>query len=275
MTLGSDIDLAALEADPDPILARLRSEEPISYVEALEMWFVTRWDDVATMEATPEVFTAATEPSFLARALGVNMLTLDPPAHTRLSGIFKPPFLSSGRSGPFVTDELVNLAEAILDDIEAKGSDTGHFFDVMAEYAQPLSAGSLAVVLGLDHHGFDRMWAWCEGLCADVANFENDPDLTAQAAVVKAELGDAISERIAQAHSLGDGDNSAIARFVQAGATPEEVVNNVRLMISGGINEPRDCRNSHSPDYPRSRAGWGDHSQGGAGVRRAAFDQPR
>ena len=100
--LGSTIDLAALEADPDPILARLRAEAPVTYVDALEMWLVTRWDDVATMEATPEVFTAATKPSFLARALGKNMLTMDPPEHTRLSEIFKPPFLSSGRSGPFV-----------------------------------------------------------------------------------------------------------------------------------------------------------------------------
>lgn len=234
MTLGADIDLASLEAEPEPVLARLRAEEPVCYVDALEMWLVTKWDEVAEMEASPELFTAATNPSFLARALGTNMLTLDPPEHSRLSGIFKPPFLSSGRSGPFVADELAELADAILDDIETLGVGG---FDVMTQYAQPLSAGSLAIVLGLDHHGLDTMWRWCEGLCADIANFENDPALTAQAAEVKAELGEAINERIAAAT---DEDNSAIARFVQSGATPEEVVNNVRLMISGGINEPRD-----------------------------------
>jgi len=65
------------------------------------------------MEASPEVFTA-TEPSFLARALGQNMLTIDPPEHTRLSSIFKSPFLSSGRSGPFVADELAVLADTLL-----------------------------------------------------------------------------------------------------------------------------------------------------------------
>ena len=238
MGLGSEISLSELEAQPEPILARLRAEEPVCRVDALDMWLVTGWDDVATMEASPEVFTAATEPSFLARALGRNMLTIDPPEHTRLSEIFKPPFLSKGRSGRFVADELVELADRLLDDVEAKRSDDGGLrFDVMADYAQPLSAGALAIVLGLDAHGFDRMWAWCEGLCADIANFENDPDRTAEAEVVKAELGEAIRERI---ESAGDDDESAIARFVQAGATPEEVVNNVRLMISGGINEPRD-----------------------------------
>ncbi len=231
MSVGSNIDLAALEADPDPILAELRRDEPVSYVDALDMWLVTRWDDVAVMEADYDTFTSATEPSFLARALGANMLTCDPPQHSRLSSIMKPPFLSSGRSGPFVADELGPFADGILDEIEADG------FDVMTAYAQPLSAGALAMVLGLDHHGVETMWRWCEGLCADIANFENDPSLTAQANAVKAELGAAIEERIAAANNA---DNSAIARFVQGGATPVEIVNNVRLMISGGINEPRD-----------------------------------
>jgi len=39
--MANDIDLATLEADPDPILARLRVVEPVAYLEALEMWLVT------------------------------------------------------------------------------------------------------------------------------------------------------------------------------------------------------------------------------------------
>ncbi len=235
-SLGDDITLADLEADPDPILARLRAEEPVTWVPALEMWLVTRWDDVVHLEEHPEDFTAATEPSFLARALGPNMLTCDPPAHTRLQQIMQPPFLSGARGGSFVADELPRIADGLLDDVDPDG------FDVMADYAQPLSAGSLATVLGLDHHGFDRMWDWCEGLCADIANFENDPELTAIGERTKADLGAAIAERVAAVNdaSTEDGDDSAIAWFVREGATPEEVVNNVRLMISGGINEPRD-----------------------------------
>ena len=229
MGLGDDITLAALESTPEPILARLRAEEPVCWVPALDMWLVTRWDDVDHVEQHPELFTAATEPSFLARALGSNMLTCDPPAHTRLQQIMQPPFQAGGRSGRLVTDELPTIADRLLDHCSPDG------FDLMSGYADVLSAGALATVLGLDDHGFDRMWAWCEGLCADLANFENDPELTALGERAKAELGAAIEGRLADA----EGD-SAIAWFVAHGASPEEVVNNVRLMISGGINEPRD-----------------------------------
>lgn len=205
------------------------------FVPALDMWLVTRWDDVVFVDEHPELFTAATEPSFLARALGPNMLTADPPALTRLRGIMLPPFQPGGRSGRFVAEQLVAIADQLLDRLDATGT-----FDVMEAYAQPLSAGSLAVVLGLDEHGFDAMWRWCEGVCADIANFGNDPELTAIGGRAKAELGTAIDARIARARDLGAADDSAIGWFVREGATDVEIVNNVRLMISGGINEPRD-----------------------------------
>lgn len=227
------ITLEELEVDPDPILARLRRESPVVFVPALEMWFVTRWDDVAFVDEHPELFTAVTEPSFLARALGPNMLTSDPPDLTRLRRIMLPPFQPGNRSGRFVADELAPIADRLLDDLDPAAP-----FDVMSAYAQPLSAGSLATVLGLDHYGFEAMWRWCEGVCTDIANFGNDPELTAIGERAKAELGAAIHERIAAARR--DPDDSAIAWFVRDGATDTEIVNNVRLMISGGINEPRD-----------------------------------
>lgn len=228
--LGDDITLEDLEFDPDPIMARLRADEPVCWVPALEMWLVTRWDDVAFMEAHPELFSAATEPSLLARALGPNMLTCDPPEHTRLQQIMQPPFQPGGRSGSFVSDELASIADTLLDTVDPTG------FDLMADYAQLLSAGALATVLGLDHHGYDQMWEWCNGLCADIANFGNDPKLAQAGEIAKASLGEAIARRIAASAD----DDTAISWFVRDGATPEEIVNNVRLMISGGINEPRD-----------------------------------
>lgn len=237
MSLGASISLADLEADPDPILTRLRDEEPVCWVPSMEMWLVTRWDDVADMEAHPELFRAATEPSFLARALGTNMLTLDPPDHTRIREVMLPPFQPGGRSGDFVREELPAFADRLLAATDPGDAPDAASIELMSTYAQPLAAGSLAAVLGLDAHGADRMWSWCEGLVADIANFENDPALAAIGAETKAELGAAIEARIAQ---IDDGDGSGIAAFVQSGASADEVVSNVRLMISGGINEPRD-----------------------------------
>ncbi len=152
MSRGDGIDLAALEADPDPILADLRANEPVAWVPALDMWLVTRWDDVAHVDAHPEAFSAATDPSFLARALGRNMLTVDPPEHTRLKDALGPPF-QSGSHGRAASRPRTwpTLADNLIDRFAADGS-----ADVMSGYADALSAASLAAVLGLDDHGWER-----------------------------------------------------------------------------------------------------------------------
>ena len=74
MTFGERITLEELERDPYPIYARLREEEPVAWVPAVQLWLVTRYDDVRTVDLSPEVFTAATDPSTLNRTMGVNML---------------------------------------------------------------------------------------------------------------------------------------------------------------------------------------------------------
>jgi cytochrome P450 len=143
-----------------------------------------------------------------------------------------PPFQPGGRSGEFVRDELEAYADRLLDAIPADGA-----VELMSAYAQLLAAGSLAIVLGLDAYGAERMWSWCEGLVTDIANFEDDPALAEVGRATKADLGAAIADRL---RTLTSDDPCGIAEFVRAGAAPDEVVNNVRLMISGGINEPRD-----------------------------------
>lgn len=67
MSLGEQVTLEELERDPYPVYARLREEEPVSWAPAVGLWLVTRYEDVRYVDLTPEVVTAATEPSTLNR----------------------------------------------------------------------------------------------------------------------------------------------------------------------------------------------------------------
>ena len=61
--LSTPISLANLEADPHPILAELREFAPAVYVQSIDMWLITRWDDVVHVCQSPELFTAKTDPA--------------------------------------------------------------------------------------------------------------------------------------------------------------------------------------------------------------------
>ena len=46
-------------ADPYPFLAQQREQMPIAYCESIDMWIVTRYEDVNYVFLHPEIFSAA------------------------------------------------------------------------------------------------------------------------------------------------------------------------------------------------------------------------
>lgn len=225
---AADINLELLERDPYPVFAELQQHEPVAFVPSLGMWLVTRWDDVVQVCEHPDLFRSNTEPSWLRDCLGENMLTLDGAAHDRLADGMRPPFVAS-TALPVVRNGLPALFDELIDQFPHHASPGGEV-ELMTAYAEPLANLALAAALGwsVDWH---ELAVWNRGVCAGIANFENDPQRAQLAATANAELADAIDAALAR---------EELSEYVQRGFTRDEIVSNIRLMVSGGINEPRD-----------------------------------
>ena len=52
------ITVEQLDEDPYPLYARLRRDEPVAWVPAVNLWLVTRADDVEYVTTHPELFRA-------------------------------------------------------------------------------------------------------------------------------------------------------------------------------------------------------------------------
>jgi cytochrome P450 len=220
MSIGSSITLAELETDPYPALARLRAAEPVALVPDMDMWLVTRWDDVQVVHERTDVFTSATEPSWLNSVLGVNMLGSDGTAHRRLKDALQPTFAPTATSD-WVTNRLPSMCDELIDAFDASGT------DVMTAYAEPIAVRALQDALRWDNATWQQIGEWTRGVCTGLANFANDPELAKVAATANAESGRSIRERV-------------VPNLAHIGLNSDEIVNNVRLCMSGGINEPRD-----------------------------------
>lgn len=61
---GADVTVAALDADPYPVYARLQREAPICRIESLGLWYVTRYEDVRAIALDDARFT----PGFVRQA---------------------------------------------------------------------------------------------------------------------------------------------------------------------------------------------------------------
>ena len=52
------VTVEELDRDPYPVYLRLRTEEPVAWVPAVNLWLVTRANDVEYVATHPELFTA-------------------------------------------------------------------------------------------------------------------------------------------------------------------------------------------------------------------------
>jgi cytochrome P450 len=237
LTFGESTTLAELERDPYPIYARLRDEEPVSWVPAVQLWLVTRHDDVRAVDLAPDVFTAATDPSTLNRTMGTNMLGSEGPDQERVRRITEIPFRP--RDVEERTQGMIpKLAHELVDGFIDRGE-----VDLFTEYADPMSVRSLQFMLGLDDVPWQDLLHWNEGMMPGLANFEGDAVKQAPADEASAALGDAIERVMERLHDEPDGSVLSWMLHHDAGGdrmSHGEIVANTKLMLSGGLQEPRD-----------------------------------
>lgn len=145
--------------DPDAELTAARDDGGITSVTTpfgTTAWLVTRHDDVRAVLADPARFSNSSIARGLAASLGVavddpevlaatagNLLTYDPPGHTRLRRMLTPEFTM--RRIRRVEPRVEAIVEEHLDAIERRGAPA----DLVADFALPVPALVICELLGV------------------------------------------------------------------------------------------------------------------------------
>lgn len=250
--LGS-VTVADLERDPYPIYAHLRRHDPVAYVPALDVWMVTRWDDVDAALSDPGRFPAHVADSPTDDALGgISMMTTDgEPARQR-----RRPFDSTLRpraveaSMPEVFERL--CAEHLDTVAEAGGG------DLLTQFFEPVSVLSLAHAVGIvDDVDVETLVRWFGGLAAGVSNYEKSPVKSAFCQEVSREIDEVVRPLFeAKFHEPDDGMLSSLVHATD-GDLDDRIawaMPSLKLVLLGGLQEPAhggatiaDCLLTH-PD---------------------------
>jgi cytochrome P450 len=228
--LGASITVEALEADPFPIYARLRDEEPVCFVPAVGLHLVTRWDDVQYVATHPDVFTAEVDASPLVRTLGRNVLTVDGADHARMRAGMDAPMRPRAVEG-YAPDVIEPIARRHLDALAGSPG-----AELMSAYCEPVSVLALGAVMGLGDLDAETLRRWFGDLATGGANFEQDPEKQAVADATSAEIDARIDPLLDRLEREPDG--SVLAHMLAADATRAEVRSNLKLILLGGMQEP-------------------------------------
>ena len=223
--------------NPYPHYDELRREAPVFWIDSMQAFAVTRYDDVKAVLMNPKDYSSE---KFWDALLGEYnpvpnakwMISTDPPDHLRLRKLANKAFLPKHLLG--LTERIQSLANEILDQAVSKGNNA---FDFMWDFAALFPVSVIADLLGVDVERRLEFKHWVDDLlgASNRANFTQEQKDHTRRSVDN--LRDYFVELIARRRSALGSD--LISGFVQAEEegqtlTEEEILAMGILLLIGG-----------------------------------------
>jgi cytochrome P450 len=209
------------------LLARLRTDEPVSWLPVLNGWLVSRYDIAVQVLRDPTVFTVDDPRFSTSRVIGPSMLSLDGPAHTRHREPFTHPFHPARVRDQF-TGFIETQANRLVSAIQPAGG-----AELRREFAGPLAVSVVTEALGLRDVDADTALSWYADIVAAVSGASAGQPVTAAGADAFDRLRAAV---IGAVDDPGQPSLLTEVARVPAGLSRDEVVSNAAVVMFGGID---------------------------------------
>ncbi len=153
--------------DPYPIYRRLRDEAPLLHLDEYDCWFVSRFEDVWSLEAdqrnlTSKHGTTSTHLVTKQTPTSPNLSCLDPPDHDPVRAFLGPPFKPGAVRA--LEPRVRELAREAIDAVRERGEACA-----VADLGGRLSSRVVCTLLGLPLEDADQILRWVNGY------FEREP----------------------------------------------------------------------------------------------------
>ena len=227
--LGAAATLEELEADPHPLLARLRDREPVTWLAALDAWLVTRRDLVLDVMRDAETFTVDDPRFSTGQVVGRSMLTTDGAEHAR----HRDPFARRFRLGE-VRKEFDEFLAAETDRLIDAFEPAGHA-ELRRELAGPLAVAAVLHSLGLERADGSDVLGWYDRIVAAVTAIEAGEPVSADGRAAFASLSAAIEPKLADVGELSSSEavsNAAVLMFGGIETTEAMIANALLHLLS-------------------------------------------
>ena len=229
--------LPEFRANPYPIYARLRAEDPVHKSTLTGLWVLSRYADVAMVLRDPR-FGRANAEEFWRERVGPGpihqiftkwMLFRDPPDHTRLRTLVNKAFTPRVIEG--LRPRIQQIVDALLDEVQEAGR-----MDVIAALAYPLPVLVICELLGVPVKDRDIFTEW-SGDLARLLDPILTPEVVERGNTVVASMGEYFRTLIAalRKHPQDNLLSAMIAAEEQGDRlSEEELLANCILLFGAG-----------------------------------------
>lgn len=154
---GIDVFSDAVLADPYPFYSELREQATVVYLEANDLWAITRYHAIREALDNPTVFSSR-KVAFndaMNDALAGTSLATDPPHHRQLRKTLLAPL--TPRALKSIEDDIGAKADRLVDALVARGS-----FDAMGDLARAFPIEVVSDMIGVQGEARDNILRWGE-----------------------------------------------------------------------------------------------------------------
>lgn len=234
----------AFIADPYPALGRLREAAPVFRNPRTGHWMLTRFAEVHEtlrdrrlgrvyhhLYTPAELGQPEPDPRWAAfhQHERWSLLSLEPPDHTRIRRLVSKVF--TPRSVAALKPAVAGLSRELLDRCREMGA-----FDLLADYAQPFSAGVICSVLGLPRADARRLLDWSHAI-VKMYELRASDEMRARADRAAGELVDYTKALIEAKRRTPDGSLiSDLVEVVDGGdrLSDDEIVSTAAVLFEAG-----------------------------------------
>jgi pimeloyl-[acyl-carrier protein] synthase len=157
--------LAEVREDPYPHYRELREAEPVHRSPFMDMWVLTRYEDVALVLRDQRFSADRTRWNGVREVENFqptrSLLSLDPPDHTRLRHLVSKAFT------PRIVEQLRLQAQAIVDEALERAAARGTM-ELIEDLAYPLPVAVIARMLGVPEEDWPRFREWSRVLVSSL-----------------------------------------------------------------------------------------------------------
>ncbi len=222
-----------LYRDPFPLYRRLRATAPVAWVPAVNRYLVTSFAACHQIEQDAATFSADEDDSLMKRSMGHSMLRKDDPEH-QVERASLGPVLRPRAIKETWLDVFRRNADRCLTEFEAAGPGA----DLHRSFAAPYAAENLRLVMGFDNVTREDLQRWSQTLIDATGNYADDPAVWAEGKRSSADVDAAIDELAPRLRS--EPNATLLSAVLNSGLPMEAVRANMKMVIGGGLNEPRD-----------------------------------
>lgn len=231
----ADVTYQELLDDPYPAFNRMRELAPAVLVEAANLVLVTRFDDIVTIERDPATYSADNPGSLVNKVMGPTFMRKDGAAHAAgraaVAQAFQPRTVKEHWGPTFEA-----ICERLIGELAGAGE-----ADLYAALAAPMASLCLLEMIGFRDVTWETLALWSQSLIDGAGNYAGDPEIDSKATEASAGV-DAAIDAVLDHHRAHK--SPAILSCMVHAEPPmplEEIRANIKVIIGGGLNEPRDA----------------------------------